>query len=112
MMTGSSDPPITGSEMSGTTRTSADLDPRRRRILYRAWHRGMRETDLLLGRFADAEIADLSEEALADFETLLEAPDPDLFRWLTGETALPAQYDSAVFRRLVAFHRHDVPTHS
>lgn len=98
--------------MSGTTRTSADLDPRRRRILYRAWHRGMRETDLLLGRFADAEIADLSEEALADFEELLDAPDPDLFRWLTGEAQVPADFESPVLRRLLAFHRHDAPIHS
>lgn len=48
--------------MSGTTRTSADLDPRRRRTLFRAWHRGIREMDLIMGRFADAEIGDLSEE--------------------------------------------------
>ena len=44
--------------MSGTTRTSADLDVRRRQILYRSWHRGMREMDLIMGRFADAEIGD------------------------------------------------------
>ncbi len=98
--------------MSGTTRSSADLDPRRRRILYRAWHRGMRETDLILGRFADAEIADLSEEALADLEALMEAPDPDLFRWLTGEAEVPKEHDTPVYRRLVAFHRHDAPIHS
>jgi hypothetical protein len=50
--------------MSGTTRTSADLDPRRRRTLFRAWHRGIREMDLIMGRFADAEIGALSEEEL------------------------------------------------
>jgi antitoxin CptB len=42
--------------MTGTTRSSADLDPRRRRILVRAWRRGIREMDLVIGGFADAEI--------------------------------------------------------
>ena len=55
--------PIAGAAaMSGSTRTSADLDVRRRRILFRAWHRGMREMDLIMGRFADAEIGTLSDE--------------------------------------------------
>ncbi|WP_238183519.1 succinate dehydrogenase assembly factor 2, partial [Methylobacterium trifolii] len=57
--------------MSGTTRTSADLDPRRRRILFRAWHRGIREMDLIMGRFADAEIGTLSEAELDQFEALI-----------------------------------------
>ena len=71
--------------MTGTTRTSADLDPRRRRTLYRSWHRGIREMDLIMGRFADAEIGDLSEAELDQFEALIEVPDRDLFKWLTGE---------------------------
>ena len=98
--------------MSGSTRTSADLDIRRRRILFRAWHRGIREMDLLMGRFADAEIGAMSEAALDDFERLIEVPDPDLFRWLTGEDDVPANYDTAVFRRFKAFHTHAAPIHS
>ena len=98
--------------MSGTTRTSADLDPRRRRTLFRSWHRGIREMDLIVGRFADAEIGALSEAELDLFETLIEVPDRDLFRWLTGEDRVPDNYDTAVFRRLKAFHRHDAPIHS
>lgn len=98
--------------MSGTTRSSADLDPRRRRTLYRAWHRGIREMDLIMGRFADAEIGTLSEEELSEFEALIEVPDRDLFRWLTGEIETPANYDGPVWQRLRAFHRHDAPIHS
>ncbi len=98
--------------MSGTQRTSADLDPRRRRILFRAWHRGIREMDLIMGRFADAEIGTLTESELDAFEALIEVPDRDLFRWITGEDPTPENYDSAVFRRLKGFHTHAAPIHS
>jgi antitoxin CptB len=90
--------------MSGSTRTSADLDVRRRRILFRSWHRGIREMDLLMGRFADAALADLSDAELDEFERLLDVPDHDLFAWLTGEAETPPNYDTPLFKRLGAFH--------
>ncbi len=86
-------------------------DPRRRRALFRSWHRGMRETDLLMGRFADAEIANLSEADLADYEALLEAQDRDVLTWLTGEAEIPSSYDTPVLRKLRAFHTHAGPIH-
>jgi antitoxin CptB len=97
--------------MSGTTRTSADLDVRRRQILYRSWHRGLREMDLIMGRFADAAISDLSDEELADFEQLIEVTDRDLLGWITGEIDTPTNYDTALFRRLRSFHSHTAPIH-
>lgn len=97
--------------MSGSTRSSADLDPRRRKVLFRAWHRGMREMDLIMGRFADAEIGNLSEAELDEFERLIEVLDRDLLSWVTGEAQVPENYDSEVFRRLKAFHQHDKPIH-
>jgi antitoxin CptB len=90
--------------MSGTTRTSADLDVRRKQILYRAWHRGMREMDLIMGRFADAEIGSLTEADLAEFERLIDAVDRDLFAW--------NDYDTPLFRRMKAFHTHTSPIHA
>ena len=101
-----------GSEFSGSTLTSAGLDVRRRRLLFRSWHRGIREMDLIMGRFADAELGAMSEADLDDFERLIEVPDRDLYRWITGEDATPSNYDTAVFRRLRRFHTHDVPIHS
>lgn len=97
--------------MSGSTRTSADLDPRRRKILFRAWHRGMRENDLIMGGFADAHIATLTDAELDEFEGLIEVLDRDLLSWITGEADVPANYDTEVFRRLKAFHHHDKPIH-
>jgi len=97
--------------MSGSTRSSADLDPRRRKILFRAWHRGMREMDLIMGRFADASIAGFSDAELDEFERLIEVLDRDLLSWVTGEAAVPGNYDTELFRRLKAFHHHDKPIH-
>lgn len=87
-----------------TERTSDGLDLRRRKVLFRSWHRGMREMDLIMGRFADSALADLNEAELADFERLIELPDRDLLAWVTGEVAVPAGVDTVVFRRMRAFH--------
>jgi antitoxin CptB len=91
--------------MTGSTRSSDGLDVRRRKILFRAWHRGMRETDLILGRFADAAIVDLSDADLGDFEQLLEVQDRDVLAWLLGETDVPPEFDTPFFGKLCAFHR-------
>jgi antitoxin CptB len=77
---------------------------RRRRLTFRAWHRGMREVDLLLGRFADAAVPGMDEPGLAAFEALLDLPDPQILSWLTGEAAVPPEYDSPFVRNLLAFH--------
>jgi antitoxin CptB len=61
------------------------LDPRRKRALFRAWHRGTREMDLVMGRFADREIGTMSEGDLALFEQLLDLPEADVFGWVTGQ---------------------------
>ena len=90
--------------MTGTSRSSHDLDVRRRKALFRSWHRGTREMDLVLGRFADALIQDLDDAEMDDYELLMEAQDRDLFQWMTGETETPPNYDTPVFRRIVAFY--------
>ena len=78
---------------------------RRRRLTFRAWHRGMREVDLLLGRFADASVEGMDEEGLAAFEALLDLPDPEILSWLVGGTKVPPEHDSRFVRQLIAFHR-------
>ncbi len=90
--------------MTGTTRSSAGLNERQRKALYRAWHRGMRETDLLLGSFADAEIGDLDERELAQFESLLDQPDAEILHWVTGSSKAPEKFDTALLRRVVDFY--------
>jgi antitoxin CptB len=82
-----------------------ELELRRRALRYRAWHRGTREMDLVLGRFADTQAATLSADELAQLEALLQVPDPDLFGWILGRGLVPPEHDTAVFRRLLEFHR-------
>ena len=93
--------------MTGSTRSSDGLDDRRKRLLFRCWHRGTREMDLILGRFADAEIADLSDGDMAELERLLEVPDPDLYAALTGDIPLDPEYATALFDRIKAFRAVD-----
>jgi antitoxin CptB len=98
--------------MSGLQRSSNDFDPRRKKVLFRAWHRGMREMDLIMGRFAESRLDRMSDAELDLFEALIEVPDRDLLAWITGREATPANYDTAVFRALKAFHTHDKPVHA
>ena len=91
--------------MTGTARSSHGLDPRRRRLLYRSWHRGPRDMDLILGRFADALIAHLTEIEIGELERLIEVPDPELYRWVTGSNPVPRDYDIGVLHRLRRFHQ-------
>ena len=91
------------SPMTGSTRSSNGLDDRRKRLLFRCWHRGTREMDLILGRFADAEIANLSEDELAQFEYLMDVPDPDLYAALTGSMAPAPDYANRLFDRIKSF---------
>jgi antitoxin CptB len=84
-------------------RSSEGLDERRRRLLFRAWHRGMREVDLITGRFADAHIGTMSEIEIDEFERLMDVPEPDLLAWVMGAEETPAAYDTALFRRMCDF---------
>jgi antitoxin CptB len=89
--------------MTGSTRSSDGLDDRRKRLLFRCWHRGTREMDLILGRFADAEIAELTDAELADLESLIDVPDPDLYAALSGAIQLAPEYRTALFGRIKSF---------
>ncbi|WP_245499622.1 succinate dehydrogenase assembly factor 2 [Tepidamorphus gemmatus] len=84
--------------------TPAD-ESRRRKLGFRCWHRGTREMDLLLGRFADANLAAMSDAEVAELERLVEAPDPELFGWIAGTRPVPANYDTPMLAAIRDFHR-------
>ncbi len=83
--------------------TSETLDIRRKRLKYRSQHRGTKELDLLLGRFATARLDALDAAQVDRFEALLEAPSPLVYAWVTGQDAPPPELDSDVLRLLRDF---------
>ncbi|PVB62737.1 succinate dehydrogenase assembly factor 2 [Labrenzia sp. 011] len=95
------------SEMSGSSNDTSptEREPRLKKILFRCWHRGMKEMDLLLGGFAEAEIDRLTEEELRELEHLLTANDQDLYAWMTGRKPLPQEWDGPLYRRIIAYHK-------
>jgi antitoxin CptB len=96
-------------QMTGTTRSSNGLDDRRKRLLFRCWHRGTREMDLILGRFADAEIGGLADLELTQLEELVALEDPNLYPAFVGETLLPEQFRTPLFERIKLFRNLDKP---
>jgi antitoxin CptB len=61
--------------------------------------------DLIMGRFADAMVATLSEAELDDFERLSDEPEPDIYAWITGDRPVAPEHDTALFQRLRNFAR-------
>ena len=82
---------------------SALNDPRLRKLNFRAWRRGFREADLIVGGFADAELPTMSGEDIDLFEVLLEAPDGDLYDWIVERSAPAPEHDGPVMHRLRAY---------
>ena len=66
------------------------MDNRRKKLLFRSWHRGTKEMDIILGNFAEKHLAALDDTQLDAYESLLEVPDPDIYNWVTGKTPPPA----------------------
>ena len=76
---------------------------RLKKIRFRAWHRGFREADLILGPFADSHAASLTPAQLDAFERLLEEPDHDIYGWIVGRAPAPPEHDGEVMEMLRAF---------
>ena len=78
-------------------------DTRLRKLKYRAWHRGFREADLILGPFAEKHAQGLTPAQLDVFETLLDQPDPDLYAWIVEQAPTPARFDGEVMALIKQF---------
>ncbi|TAK50138.1 MAG: succinate dehydrogenase assembly factor 2 family protein [Xanthobacteraceae bacterium] len=89
--------------MTGIGRSSDGLDNRRKRLLFRCWHRGTREMDLIIGRFADAHLGLLTEAEADELERLIELPDVDLYAAITGAAPIAPRFAGGVFEKIRAF---------
>jgi len=76
----------------------------RKRLIFRSWHRGTREIDLLLGKFADAHLPDFTESQIAAYDRFLNNSDPDIYNWISRAEPVPPSEDSDVVQLLLAFY--------
>ena len=92
-------PPSAQADMSDEPETES-LSPRRRRLMFRASHRGTKEADLMIGGFVRRNIAGFSEAELDELEAVLELPDVDLADWLSGRRAIPSHVSTPMLERM------------
>lgn len=83
--------------------SEADIETRRKRLLYRSIYRGNKENDILLGQFARAHIASFGTAELDQYERLLDTGDNDIFDWVSGKAGIPPEADTPILRLLMAF---------
>lgn len=80
------------------------LEATRKRLKFRSWHRGTREMDLLLGRFADRHLDSFDAGLLTAYAALLDENDPDIYDWVCGREIAPAGRFTAALEALTEFH--------
>ncbi|MBT4889704.1 MAG: succinate dehydrogenase assembly factor 2 [Rhodospirillales bacterium] len=83
----------------------ASLDDRRKRLLYLSQHRGMKETDLLMGRFAQKNLETMNDVELNDLELILEEGDNDLLSWIMEHTEPPERVNTLVLKMIIDFRK-------
>jgi len=81
----------------------SELDIVRKKLRFRAWHRGTKEADLIMGQFADANINSMDQKALDQFDALLDAQDLDVYNWVIGKEPVPPEHDNEVMKQILAF---------
>jgi antitoxin CptB len=82
---------------------AANLEAQRKRLLFRSVRRGTKESDLVLGGFAQRHLADLDVSQLDRYEALLERNDVEVLAWVLGEEPAPSAYDTDVLQMIKKF---------
>ena len=82
-----------------------NIEKLRKQLLFRSWHRGTRESDLILGRFAEKYLADFNDEEVSQYQALLEENDPDIYNWIVGREPIPAAHQNSVVIRLCDLYK-------
>ena len=81
----------------------AETEIRRKRLLWRATHRGIKEMDLILGGFVARHLDALSAAEIADLERIMDIPDQDMLSWATRQADVPAEHDTPLLTRILAY---------
>ncbi len=85
------------------TLPESEPDMARKRLLWRATHRGIKEMDIIIGGFASAQLHRMTPAETASFSTLLDLPDKDYLSWITGQADVPPDIDCDLLRQILAF---------
>ena len=83
--------------------STPDLEFRRKRLLWRATHRGIKEMDLLLGGFVSSNIDIFSETEIGELERIMDIPDQDMLTWATKQVPIPPEHASPLLGRILAY---------
>lgn len=86
-----------------------ELSPRLARLKFRAWHRGTREADYMIGCFFDRFHQDWSEEDVQWFEDLLEEDDVDVMAWALGNQVVPERFAGPLIERMKQLDYVEIP---
>jgi antitoxin CptB len=84
------------------------MDARRKKLLFQSQHCGMKENDILLGRFAAEHLITMSDDELGFFEAILQETDIDLYNWITGKEPLPDRMKQPVMNAIISFNDIDL----
>lgn len=82
---------------------SSETETRRKRLLWRATHRGIKEMDLILGGFVTRNLEVFSDAEIAELERIMEIPDQDMLSWATKQADVPPQHASPLLTRILAY---------
>jgi antitoxin CptB len=82
---------------------SQEIEITRKRLLWRATHRGIKEMDIVVGGFAKARLASMGKDELDEFARILELPDQQLLSWVTRQEAIPTVLNTPLFMAMVNF---------
>jgi len=82
-----------------------EREARKRMLSFRAWRRGFKEADIILGNYADERLPSMSDAELDVFEVLLELPDQDLYGWIIGREPVPEVNKSTIMSELNVFYK-------
>jgi antitoxin CptB len=85
------------------TDNAQKIETMRKRLLWRAMHRGIKEMDIIVGGFATVHLAGMSEQTLDEFAEILELPDQNLLSWVTHQEAVPEHLSSPLLLDMLAY---------
>lgn len=80
-----------------------DIEDFRKQLIYRSWHRGCKETDIILGNYAKAKLSNLDENQLNLYAEFIDENDWDIYAWMVGSMEIPEKYNNWLIKDLKEF---------